>query len=169
MALDPQRQRLEALQEEERVEGAEGGAQVAQPLHAQLEDEGQAARPPPRSSRRGRRGRARRSRGSARRRPSRSAPVDHHAADRRAVAADPLRGRVDDDVRAVLDRPGEERRERVVDDERDAVRVGDVGDRRDVGHVEARVADGLEVDRPGVRVDGGREVGRVRAVHEARA
>ena len=60
--------------------------------------------------------------------PVEVARVDDDAADRGAVAADPLRGRVDHDVRAVLDRPAEvaARAERVVDDQRDAVPVRDV-------------------------------------------
>ena len=43
VARDPQRQRLEALEEEERVERAERGADVAQALDAQLEDEREVA------------------------------------------------------------------------------------------------------------------------------
>ena len=57
--------------------------------------------------------------------------VDHDAADRGAVAAEELRGRVDDDVGAVLDRPQQVgRRHGVVDHERHAGLVRDVGDRR---------------------------------------
>ena len=147
VALDPQRERLEALQEQEAVEGAQGGAQVAQSLHAELDDEGEVADrfdvadaviggirlhevgEAPRCP------------------PVERAAVHHDPADRRAVPADPLRGRVDDDVRAVPDRPAEERSERVVDDQRDPVGMGHVGDRGDVGHVQARVADRLDVDR----------------------
>ena len=43
VAGDAQRQRLEALQEQERVERAERGADVAQALDAQLEDEREVA------------------------------------------------------------------------------------------------------------------------------
>ena len=43
VAGDPQRQRLEALEEQERVERAERRADVAQALDAQLEDERQVA------------------------------------------------------------------------------------------------------------------------------
>ena len=39
MAVHPERQGLESLQEEERVEGGERGAEVAQELHAELDDE----------------------------------------------------------------------------------------------------------------------------------
>ena len=55
--------------------------------------------------------------------PVERAGIDDHAADRRAVAADPFRCRRDDDVRAEVDGAGEitARAERVVDDEGDAV------------------------------------------------
>ena len=43
VALDPQRQGLEALEEQERVERAERGADVAQALDAELEDEREVA------------------------------------------------------------------------------------------------------------------------------
>ncbi len=83
------------------------------------------------------------------------------------MPADPLRRRVDHDVRPVLDRTGQERRERVVDHERHAVGVGDVGDRGDVVDVQAGVADRLEVDGLGPVVDGRRERLRSGAVDEA--
>ena len=83
------------------------------------------------------------------------AAVDDHAADRRAVTADELGGRMHDDVAAPLERTDQPRcGHRVVEDERDAVAVRDVGDAFDVEHVIAWVADGLAVDRLGVRLDG---------------
>jgi hypothetical protein len=55
-------------------------------------------------------------------RPLELPAVDDDTADDRAVAAEELRRRVDDDVGAVLERADEvRRRDRVVDDERDAV------------------------------------------------
>ena len=63
------------------------------------------------------------------------------------------------DVGAVLDRPAEEGRgEGVVDHQRQIVFVSDGGDRLDVEHVHARVADGLAVERAGARSDGGAEI-----------
>ena len=54
--------------------------------------------------------------------PGEAPGVDDRAAKGRAVAADELRQRMDDDVGAVLDRlQVHGRRDRVVDDERDAV------------------------------------------------
>ena len=70
--------------------------------------------------------------------------LDDHAADHGAVAADELRRGVHDDVGAVLDRPAQvRRRERVVDDQRHAARVRDLGERGEVGDVAVRVADRL--------------------------
>ncbi len=60
----------------------------------------------------------------------------------------------------------QERGEGVVDDDRDAVLVGDRGDRLEVGHVQARVADRLEVDGLGPAVDGLLELGGLGAVDE---
>ena len=87
------------------------------------------------------------------------------------MAADPLGGRGDHDVGAVVDRAADVAggAEGVVDDERDAVVVGDLGERLEVGHVEARVADRLDVERPRARVDRLREVRRVVAVDELHA
>ncbi len=59
---------------------------------------------------------------------------------------------MDHDVGAEVDGSGQERGEGVVDDHRDAGFVGDGRDPLEVGHVEARVADRLQVDgfRPAV-------------------
>src|ERR1019366_6418691 len=82
--------------------------------------------------------------------PVEAAAVHDGAADRRAVAADPLRGRVEDDVGAVVERTAEKRRrERVVHDERHPRRMGDTRERFEVGHVELRVADRLDIDGAG--------------------
>ena len=102
--------------------------------------------------------------------PVELAAVDDHTADGGSVAANPLRRAVDDDVRAVLDGADEVTAdaEGVVDDERDAVVVGDLGDGGDIKDVELRVGDALDVDRLGLLVDRGNEVLRVRARHEPR-
>ena len=60
----------------------------------------------------------------------------------------------------------EQRRAGVVDEQRQAVGVRDVRDGADVGDVEPRVADRLEVEEAGVVVDGGGVVRRVGAVDE---
>ena len=61
----------------------------------------------------------------------------------------------------------EDRREGVVDDDRHAVLVGDGGDAFEVRHVQARVADRLEVDGLGLAVDRLLELVQLGAVDEA--
>ena len=63
---------------------------------------------------------------------------------------------------AVLDRLRQDRRERVVDQQRQPELVGRIGDGPDVRDVEARVADRLDVEGPGPVVgQGGEVLGRV--------
>ena len=94
----------------------------------------------------------------------RGAPPGHDAGDDVGVAAQPLGGRFDDEVDPELERLAEVGRgERVVDDHRGAVTMGELGQRREVGHDDARVGDGLGVEeaRRGGRqrrLDGGRSV-----------
>ena len=65
-----------------------------------------------------------------------------------AVAADELRQRVHDDIRAVLDGPGYKGRgKRIIDDERHAVIVRDFGDRLDIQDIAARIADCFSVQQ----------------------
>jgi hypothetical protein len=54
--------------------------------------------------------------------------------------------------------------EGVVYDQRNAVGVGDLRQCLEVGDVEARVADGLDIDRLGVGIDGALEIRRVVAL-----
>ena len=55
---------------------------------------------------------------------------------------------MDDNVRAVLDRPAEVRgRQRIVDDQRQAGLVGDLRHGRDVDHDAARIGEILDEDR----------------------
>ncbi len=90
----------------------------------------------------------------ARFRPVESAAVDDDAAHRVAVAADELCQRVDDDVGAVFDRAHEVgRRQRVVDDQRQAVLVGEIGERLDVDELAARIGEALDEDELGLAVD----------------
>ncbi len=101
---------------------------------------------------------------------SNCAAVDDDAADDGAVAAEELRRRVDDDVGAVLEGLDEvRRRDRVVDDQRDAVLVRDVRDGADVEHVDLRVADGLGEEELRVGPDrGGPLLGVVLVLDEGR-
>ena len=74
------------------------------------------------------------------------------------MAADPLGAGLDDEVRAELQRTAQvRRRERVVDDDRDAMPVRPLGELGQVGDDDRRVGDGLQIEHPGPgerRLDG---------------
>ena len=92
--------------------------------------------------------------GVALRAPFEFAAVHDDAAQRRAVAAQELGRRVDDDVRAVLDRAEQVRgAEGVVNHERKSVTLGDRCDRIDIRKVAAGVAERLKEDRSRVVLD----------------
>jgi len=83
------------------------------------------------------------------------AAVDEDPADGRPVAREPLGRRLPNQIRAVVERPAEVRRRKgVVDEQRDAVVVGDIRDPPDVGGDQGGVPDRLDVDVSGVLVDG---------------
>jgi len=99
--------------------------------------------------------------------PVKLAAVHDDAAQRGAVAADELGGRVDDDVRAVLDGTDEVRGAKgVINDQRQAVLVGDGRDGVDVGDVTVGVAQSLEVDGLGVGLDRVLDLFQVMCIHE---
>ena len=94
--------------------------------------------------------------------PVELAAIDDDAADAVAMAAHELRQRVHHDVGAVIDRPAHVgRRESVVDHQRNAVLVRDLGHRFDVEHVAARIADRLAVEALRLRRDGLAEILRI--------
>ncbi|GLJ80911.1 hypothetical protein GCM10017586_25940 [Microbacterium imperiale] len=102
--------------------------------------------------------------------PGEAPAVDDDTAEGRAVPSEELRRRVHDDVGPQLERSQQvRRRERRVDDEGDAVAVGD---RRDGGHIEhaaPRIRDGLRDEGPGARSDRRFPgVGIARVGHEVR-
>ena len=124
--VHPQRQRLHALQDQERVERREHAAEVAQPLDAQLGGEAVLAEVVPEAQVAVGRDRLGHDREVAVV-PREAAGVDDRAADRGAVAAEVLRRGVQDDVGAEVQRPAEVGRgERRVDRERDAGVVRDL-------------------------------------------
>ena len=91
------------------------------------------------------------------------------AGDEIAVAAEILGRRMDDDVGAQLDRPGQVGGGvGVVDHRLRPVGAGDRRDRGDVDEAHVRVGRRLEVDHPGVAGDRPAEVLRVAHVDEAR-
>ena len=74
---------------------------------------------------------------------------------------------MDDDVGAVLDRAAQvRRRQRVVDDQRQAGLVGDRGHARDVDHHAARIGEALDEDRLATRRQRLAEIIRVGRVDE---
>ena len=97
--------------------------------------------------------------------PVERAGVGDHAAHRRAVAADELRGGVDDHVGTVLDGAQQVGSgEGCVHDQRHVVAVRDIGPGLKVEHVGVRVAKRLGVEQLGVVLDGGLDgvqIGRV--------
>jgi len=155
VALHAQTEGLEALEEQERVEGRRRRTDVAEELHPRLEHVRAGAEGGPVGEavvagigigELGELVAGGEVEGAA---------IDDHPADRRAVAPDELRGGVHDDVGPPLEGPDEpRRRHRVVDDEGHAVGVGDTRDALDVEDVVAGVADGLAVEGLGVRAHG---------------
>ena len=70
------------------------------------------------------------------------------------MAAEKFRQRMNGDIGAVIERLQQDRgRNRVVDDERYAVAMGDLRQRLDIANIAGRIADGLRENRFGVFVD----------------
>ena len=151
----PERQRLQPLDELEGVEGAHGRADVAQQDDPRPDDVGDG---PQRLHRLGphrtvvagiglvQRGEALGVRG-----PVEVAAVDDDAADRGAVPADVLGRRVHHDGGAVVERPADHRRRRVVHDQRHAELAPDRRHLADREYGELRVGQGLGVVGAGAR------------------
>ena len=139
LTVKPQGKCLQSLGQEKRIEGALTRAEVAQDFNAGPDDEGDIAEGSflaknfpelqPVVSRAWFREHREIAVG-----PVEFSGIDDHSPDRRAVSANPFRRRMNDDICSVIDRPAEISRstERVVNDQRNAVSVSDVGDRRDV-------------------------------------
>ena len=167
MAIDAQRQRLGALQQNPCVERRDASAFVAQQNGAHVGREcsraygfGEAHAMV-----------ARVGFGDfgvlAARFPVEVAAVDDHAAERATVAADELSRGMHHDVRAVLKRTEQVRRaEGVVDYDGQPVLLSDFGNGVDVGNVGVRVAERFEVNDGGVVFDGAFDLGEVVRVDE---
>ena len=153
VALEPHGHRLEALKEQEGVEGRQGGAGVAQLDGAGPHGEGPLGEVAGEDDTvEGRLGLVEHREAVGVVGPREPAAVDDGPAEGGAVAADELGQRVDDDIGAVLERLEHERGgHRVVDDEGHAGRMGHRGHRLEVDDVAGRVADGLAEDGAGVR------------------
>ena len=101
--------------------------------------------------------------------PVELAGVNDDAAQRGAVAADELGGRMDNDVGTMLDRADQVgRAEGVVDDQRDAVLVGDSGNGVNVGDVGVGVAKRFNIDSAGVVLNGSLDLGQIMGVDKGR-
>src|SRR5690625_3962317 len=156
VALHPQRQGLEALGDEERVERRNCRTQVAQQLQARFQNERYVRAKCALRTEIGRVGQAVVARiwlvesGETLRVLAviELAGVDDHATDGVAVPAQVLRGGVHDDVGAKLDRAqGVGGGDGVVDDEGNAHLVCQVGDGLDIEDVTSRVPDRLTEER----------------------
>ena len=123
-----QRHAFQPLDEQERVERRHRRAEVAQQHHAHAQDIGD--RPERLGGLRPHRavvagiGRVQQRLAFLVLIPREVAAVDHHAADRGAVAADVFRGRIHHHGRAMVERPHQRRRGGVVHDQRNAELAG---------------------------------------------
>ena len=99
--------------------------------------------------------------------PVKFAGIHNDAAQGGAVAADKLGGRVDHDVRAVLDGTDQVgSAEGVVNYQGQAVLMGDFGNGVDIGDIAVGVAQGLEVDGLGVLLNGALDFRKVVRIHK---
>ena len=168
MDAHAQWQGFETLDVQERVERARRGAEVAQQGDPHLDDVGDGAhrlhRLGPHRAVIGRVGLVQQREALGVLFPVEIAAIDDDAADRGAVAADVFGRRMHDDSGAVVERPAEDRRRRVVHDQRHAHLAADLGDFADREHFELRVRQGLGVVAARLGVGGAPEVLRVRWV-----
>ena len=169
VALQTQGQRLHALQEQEGIEGRNRRARVAQENRADVGDERRWADRVRKGHAMVARIRISNRRIMPARLPVELAGIDDNAAERRAVTADELRRGMHNDVRAVLNRANQVgRAERVVNHQRKAVPMGDFRNCVDVGNIAVRVAEGFQINRAGVALDGVLDLGEVVRIHERR-
>ena len=99
--------------------------------------------------------------------PVELAGFNDDAADGRSVTAQKLGCRVDDDVRAVFDRPDQVRRsEGVVDHQRQSILMRDLRNGVDVGDIAVRIAQRLQENRSGVLLNGPLYFFQIMRVHK---
>ena len=167
MTLDAQAQRLGALQQQEGVEGGDGSAGITQQDGADVGDEsgracgirkGDAVVAGVGGSNVG---------VTVAGLPVEVAAVHDDAAQRGAMAADKLGGRVHHDVCAVLDGTDEVRgAEGVINDQRQAVLVGDGCNGVDIRDVAVGVAQRFQIHSLGIGLDGCFHLCKVVGIHE---
>ena len=169
MAVEAERKRLRPLKEQEGGKRRNGSALISQQNGADVGDKcGRTG-----GFRKGNaviaRIRRRNLRVTAARLPVKAAGIDDDAAQRRSVAADEFRGRMYDDVCAVLDGTDPIRRaERIVDDDGKTMPVGSRCDGVDIRDVAVRVAKRFQIDRFCFRADGVFDFGKVMRVDKRR-
>ncbi len=167
MARHPQRQRLDPLQQLPRRHRVHAGAKVAQALAARAQQEGRDG---------ALLGEDHVVEARIRLRQLGKAPgcleievaaFGQHAADGGAMAAEELGRRVVEERRAVRERLQQiGRGEGRVDQQRNAMFVAQLGQRRDVQHVQARIAERLAEQQPGLGPDRGAPGVDVARLHE---
>ena len=158
-----------ALQEQEGIEGRNRRACVAQENRADIGDERRRADRIREGHAMVARIRISNRRIMPARLPVELAGIDNDAAERRAVTADELRRGMHNDVRAVLNRANQVgRAERVVNHQRQIVPMGDCRNCVDVGNIAVRVAEGFQINRAGVALNGILDLGEVVRIHERR-
>ena len=163
--LHAQRQRLDAGKDEEGIERRQRRSHVAQGQHAASDGESKIAESLVQHDAVIFRPWLAQHRIAFFARPVEGAAVDDQPADRVAVAAEKFGQRMHDDVGAIIDRLAEiGRGQRVIDDQRHACVLRDLGDRLDVGDDAARIGDRLDEDRLGFRTDRALEGARCRRV-----
>lgn len=159
MAFHTERKRFESLQQQEGIERTEGRSRIAQQGGADAYGKGGGSGGLAEAETVVAGIRLGELREFARCLPVERTPVDDDTAQRSAVSADELGGRVYHDVGPVLDRTDEAgRTERIINHQRNAVPVGNGGYFLQRVEVGIGVAHGLEEDGTGSRGDGGLEV-----------
>ena len=155
MALHAERQRLDAGQNQKRIERRQRRAEIAQAEHAARDRKREVAERLLQFDAVIFRARFAERRIFVAGRPVERAGVDDDAADRIAVTAEKLRQRMHDDVSTMIDRANQIRRcQRIIDDKRHAGFSCDGGDRFDVGDGAAGIGDRFDEDRFSFRRDG---------------
>ena len=176
MALHAQRQGFHALQQLERIERRQAGADVAQAFHPGADGKGDIAKRAARAKHlpeiqavvaRRRVG----EQGKLAIAPVEGPGVHNHPANRGAMAANPLGGRGHHNIGAMVDRPGNIAggAKGVVDNQRNAGFAGNLAQGGKVRHGKTGVAQGFHINRLGVGVDGGAEGLRVVAIDKFHA
>ena len=169
MPLHAERERFDSLQKHPRIVGRDARTEIAERNHAHADGKGDRAK---RADVCGPThavvtGIGLREEREFFRIPIELSGIDDDAADGRAVAAHPLRERVDHNVRAVVQRTREVgRAEGGVHHERESVGVGDRGDGFEVGDIQAGIAHCFAEEKFGFRRDRLGEILRILRIDE---